>query len=69
MSGLQVSETDAQLVAAISAHNPDLAHKVSKRLKMLRLQCIVGRLPIEAPEPGRRVSIWHSLHWPFRQRG
>ncbi len=66
MSGLQVSETDAQLVAAISAHNPDLAHKVSKRLKMLRLQCIVGRMPIE---PESRHSIWHSLHWPRRQRG
>ena len=63
--GLNIPETDAQLVAAISAHNPDLAQKVSKRFKALRLQCIVGRMPIEAPEP----DIWHSLRWPRGRRG
>jgi hypothetical protein len=61
--GLAIPETEAQLVAAISVHSPDLAQKVARRFKALRLQGIIGRLPAEKPAPH---SLWHSLGRPYR---
>ena len=61
------TETDAQLVAAIAGHDPMLAHRVQLRLRSLRLRLVIGR---SRPEPEEtRPTVWHSLRWPWRQRG
>ena len=59
-------QTDADLVTAVAVHDPELAHRVQLRFRSLRLRLVVGHIPIAEPV---RHSIWHSLRWPWRQRG
>lgn len=58
--------TDAQLVAAVAAHDPVLAHVLQLRLRALRLRLIVSQG--SAVEPTRHI-LWQPLRWPWRQRG
>jgi hypothetical protein len=62
----EVIETDAQLVAEVAELDPELAHRVQRRLRALRLRRVVGADRLQ-PEEGRH-SIWHSFRWPFGQR-
>lgn len=62
------TETDAQLVAAIACHDPLLAHRVQLHLRALRLRLVVGQAAAPAPVIERHF-VWHSLRWPWRQRG
>ena len=68
---LSLPETDAQLVASVALHDPDLARKVQLRLRSLRLRCVVSQTPAVDPyrPEGGRHSVWHSLRWPWRPRG
>lgn len=60
-----MSETDAQLVADIAAHDPLLAHRVQLRLRALRLRLA---LTAARPEPAQALPVgW--LRWPWGPRG
>jgi len=61
-----LSDTDAQLVSAVAALDPALAHQVQLRLRALRLRLVAGQAP--AAEPPRHI-LWHSLRWPWGRRG
>ncbi len=60
-------ETDAQIVAAIAAHDPLLAHRVQLRLRALRLRLVLKEAR-PTPEEARH-AVWHTLRWPWRLRG
>lgn len=58
-----LQDSDAALVSAVAAHDPELAHRVQLRLRALRLRLVAG----QAPEPPRHI-LWHSLRWPWGRR-
>jgi hypothetical protein len=63
-------ETDAQLVTEVAVHDPELARKVQLRFRSLRLRCVVSETAEDDWDlRGPRHSVWHSLRWPWRQRG
>jgi len=62
---IYLPETDAELVSAVAALDPQLAHRVQLRLKSLRLRLVAGQAP--AAEPPRHI-LWHALPWPWGPR-
>ena len=46
-------ETDAQLVAAVHAHDPELARKVQRRMHLLRLERVI----VQAAVIANRVNV------------
>jgi len=60
---IYLPETDAELVSAVAALDPQVAHRVQLRLKALRLR-LVAAPPVEPP----RHILWHALPWPWGPR-